>query len=52
MNFRFLVFHSNFLILLEQKPIGGIAVLPPSKSGKNKENENVNGKPNDNIRRW
>ncbi|XP_031623900.1 protein 4.1 homolog isoform X2 [Contarinia nasturtii] len=28
----------------EQKPVGGVAVLPPSgKSGKNKENENVNG---------
>lgn len=28
-----------------QKPIGGVPVLPPStKSGKNKENENVNGK--------
>jgi len=28
----------------EQKPVGGIAVFPPSgKSGKNKENENVNG---------
>ncbi|XP_055314155.1 protein 4.1 homolog [Sitodiplosis mosellana] len=27
-----------------QKPAGGVAVLPPSgKSGKNKENENVNG---------
>lgn len=27
-----------------QKPVGGVAVLPPSgKSGKNKENENVNG---------